>query len=176
MPYNQPAKRPTPPAPINYNYTRTPGPLSADQMIAQQQERMRMQSQQATPRDHMQYQQAAAFNAESMAKINMSPQMQMPRQGPAPAAGMGFGAMPQTPFRQYPQFGQQPGAPMVPSMPMTPGYPYDGMSVPNSPLMPKKKGFYGPDMGMDFTDEDFGNMYQLLSQQGAFSPESLQGY
>ena len=47
---------------------------------------------------------------------------------------------------------------MVPSMPMTPGYPYDGMSVPNSPLMPKKKGFYGPDMGMDFTDEDFAEV------------------
>ena len=131
-----------------------------------------MQSQQATPRDHMQYQQAAAFNAESMAMGRMGQQIPMPRQGPAPAAGIGFGAIPQTPFRQYPQFNNMPTIP--------PGYeggmPFDGMSAPGAPMMPKKKGFYGPDMGMEYTDEDWGNMYQNLYQQGAFNPDTLQGY
>jgi len=164
-----PPKPPTPPSPINYNYTRTPGPLSADQMIAQQQERMRMQSQQATPRDHMQYQQAAGFNAESMSRMGMANQMpQMPRPGPQQMASMGFGAMPQPPFRQYPEFNQMQGGMFPPEFQRGPG--------PMMPTTPApKRGFYGPDFA-DMTDADFNEMYQKLYQAGAFNDETLQGY
>jgi len=121
-----------------------------------------MQSQMATPRDHMQYQPAAAFNAESMAMGRMGQQIPMPRQGPAPAAGM----------------------PTIP-----PGYrgntPYDGVGMsdmemrapyrPGVAPIPGMTKRLSPDFG-DMTDEEMQAMYMKLSGMGAFDPDTLQGY
>ncbi len=180
MAYNNPPKRPTPPSPINYNYTRTPPSPSADQMIAAQQARMAEQRQ----RDHMQYQTRTPFAADAMMMGQMGmmndprnimqsapmPQVPMPRQGVA---------MPNT-FRQYPQFNNAQAMPMMP-----PGYdgrmPTDGTMVPElrapyrpgaSPIPGMKKGPM-PDGG-DMTDEEMQALYLKLSGMGAFDPSNLE--
>ncbi len=185
MAYNNPPKRPTPPSPINYNYTRTPPSPSADQMIAAQQAKMAAQRQ----KDHMQYQSRTPFAADAMmmGQIGIAndprnmmqsapmPQIPMPRQGMAPN-GMPL---------PYPSPGRQALPPSMPTMP--PGYdsrmPYDGISVPElrapyrpgvAPIPGMKKGPM-PDIG-DMTDEEMQALYLKLSGMGAFDQDGLEQY
>jgi hypothetical protein len=157
--------------------------MSADQMIAQTQAQ---RQQQAKPmRDHMQYQQAQQFNqitGQQMGGAGPNVMRHEMDSGNMSLPGVANQALQGMPFRQYPQFNQQPRLPD-----MFPGYsprmPGDGISAPG----PRPPGFTSPKTfnpaqkapwsGMEFgdmTDEEMHGMYQMLSQKGAF--QNLEGY